>query len=87
MFYWAITLGFYVSVKSASEFIFATEGTWKTAENHGIAVLAFEQEGPLSFLFPWREVDVQTFFRTEHQGILTTLNRAYSLIHIPATVR
>lgn len=87
MFYWAVNLGFYVSVKAFSELIFATDGVWKTAEQHGIAVLDFEQHGPLSFLFPMREVDVQTFFRTGHQGMLTILNRAYSMIHIPVTVR
>ena len=87
MFYWAVNLLFYVGVKSASELIAATDGIWKTAEKHGIAVLWFEHEGPFSFLFPLKEVDVQMFFRTEHQTLLTVLNRAYSLIHIPVTVR
>ncbi|KAJ9143684.1 Glucanase [Pleurostoma richardsiae] len=86
MFYWAVNLLFYVSVKSFSELIFATDGVWKTAENHGIAVLELEHNSPVSFLFPLREVDVQMFFRTGHQDMLTLLNRAYSLIHIPVTV-
>ncbi|KAM5344135.1 hypothetical protein ACJ41O_012672 [Fusarium nematophilum] len=86
MFYWAVNLLFYVSVKAASELIFATDGIWQAAEKHAIAVLDFEQTGPFSFLFPLREVDVQTFFRTDHPGMLTILNRAYSLIHIPVTV-
>lgn len=86
VFYWAINLLLYVSVKSLSELIFATEGVWKAAEGHAITILLIEQEG-LSFLFPVREVDVQTFFRTGHQDMLTVLNRAYSLIHIPVTVR
>ncbi|EOO04069.1 putative integral membrane protein [Phaeoacremonium minimum UCRPA7] len=86
MFYWAVNLLFYVSVKQASELIFATDGVWQTAENHGVAVLALEHESPFSFLFPVREVDVQHFFRNGHQGMLTVLNRAYSLIHIPVTV-
>lgn len=87
MFYWAVNLGFYVGVKNGSELIFATDGVWQTAEKHGIAVLDFEQSGPFSFLFPLREVDVQQFFRLHHQTMLTILNRAYSLIHIPVTVR
>jgi len=86
MLYWAITFAFYVSLKSLSELIFATEGVWKTAEDHGIAVLAFEHQSFFSFLFPLREVDVQLFFRNRHQDMLTLLNRAYSLVHIPATV-
>ncbi|KAF7550250.1 hypothetical protein G7Z17_g5862 [Cylindrodendrum hubeiense] len=86
MFYWVVNLLFYVGIKQISELIFATEGVWKTAEKHGIAVLWFEQDGPFSFLFPLREVDVQMFFRTDHQTMLTILNRAYSMIHIPVTV-
>ena len=87
MFYWAVNLLFYVSVKAASELLFATKGVWQIAENHGIAVLELEHESFFSFLFPLREVDVQLFFRTGHQAMLTVLNRAYSLIHIPVTVR
>lgn len=87
MFYWAVNLLFYVSVKQASELIFATDGVWQTAEDHGIAVLALEHESAVSFLFPVREVDVQHFFRNGHQNMLTVLNRAYSMIHIPVTVR
>lgn len=87
MFYWAVNLLFYVGIKQASELIFATDGVWKTAENHGIAVLWFEHESPFRFFFPLREVDVQMWFRTDHQTMLTILNRAYSLIHIPVTVR
>lgn len=86
MFYWAINLLFYVGVKAASELIFATDGVWKSAENHAIYILEIEQKGPFSWLFPLREVDVQTWFRTLHPHLLTVLNRAYSLIHIPVTV-
>ncbi|EFX05065.1 integral membrane protein [Grosmannia clavigera kw1407] len=86
MFYWAVNLLLYVSIKSGSEYIFATDGVWKTAENHGIAVLDLEQRGIFRFLIPMREIDVQHFFRAGHQGALTVLNRAYSLIHIPVTV-
>lgn len=87
MFYWAINLVFYVSVKALSELIFATEGVWKIAEQHAITVLEIEQKSPFRVFFPLREVDVQMWFRTGHQDILTVLNRAYSLIHIPTTVR
>ncbi|KAH6962551.1 PAP2 superfamily-domain-containing protein [Ilyonectria sp. MPI-CAGE-AT-0026] len=86
MFYWVVNLLFYVGIKQVSELIFATDGVWKTAENHGIAVLWFEHESPFRFFFPLREVDVQMWFRTDHQTLLTILNRAYSLIHIPVTV-
>ncbi|KAH7131688.1 PAP2 superfamily-domain-containing protein [Dactylonectria estremocensis] len=86
MFYWAVNLLAYVGVKSFSELIFATDGVWQTAENHGKAVLWFEHEGPFRFLFPLQEITVQRFFRLGHQTMLTILNRSYSLIHIPVTV-
>lgn len=86
MFYWAVNLLFYVGVKNGSELIFATDGVWQTAEKHGIAVLDLEHKSMFRFLFPLREVDVQQFFRLDHQTMLTILNRAYSLIHIPVTV-
>jgi hypothetical protein len=87
MFYWAVNLLFYVGVKAGSELIFATDGVWQTAQNHGIAVLNLEHNSIFSFLFPVEEISVQSFFREGHQGMLTVLNRAYSLIHIPVTVR
>lgn len=87
MFYWAINLLFYVSIKNASELIFATDSIWQIAQDHGIAVLELEHNSIFSFLFPVKEVDVQMWFRGGHQGMLTVLNRAYSLIHIPVTVR
>ncbi|KAF5012014.1 hypothetical protein FDECE_1909 [Fusarium decemcellulare] len=86
MFYWVVNLLAYVSVKAISGMIFSTDGVWQMAENHGIAILELEHNSPLSFLFPWKEVDVQMFFRNGHQDMLTILNRAYSLIHIPVTV-
>lgn len=86
MFYWAINLVFYVGVKSASELVFATDGVWKSAERHAITILHIEQDGPFRFLFPLREANVQMWFRTLHPELLTILNRAYSLIHIPVTV-
>lgn len=87
MFYWAVNLLFYVGVKAFSELIFATDGVWQTAQNHGIAVLYLEHGSMFSFLFPIEEITVQSFFREGHQTLLTILNRAYSLIHIPVTVR
>lgn len=87
MFYWAVNLLFYVCVKACSELIFATDGVWQTAQKHGIAVLYIEHGSFLRFLFPIEEVTVQSFFREGHQSMLTILNRAYSLIHIPVTVR
>jgi hypothetical protein len=86
MFYWVVNLLAYVSVKGVSALIFSTDGVWNTAQNHGIAILWLEHESPFRFFFPLREVDVQHYLRHEHQGILTVLNRAYSLIHIPVTV-
>lgn len=85
MFYWIITYLFYRMTKVISQKIFSEE-IWQVAEDHGLQVLEFEQYGPLKFLFPWREHDVQMWFMSDHQTALTVLNRAYALIHIPGTV-
>ena len=87
MFYWAFNYSIYVSAKGLGELIFSTDGIWELAEKHGIAVLNFEHESPLSFLFPPREVFVQQFFMNGRQAMLSFLNRNYSWVHIPATIR
>ncbi|CAM1505634.1 Fc.00g112710.m01.CDS01 [Cosmosporella sp. VM-42] len=86
LFYWALNYSFYLSAKATAELIFSTDGMWELAEKHGSSVLYFEHESFFSFLFPLREVGVQQFFMTGHQGMLTFLNRTYSLVHIPATI-
>ena len=85
MFYWIITYLFYRMTKVLSQKIFS-ESIWKVSEDHGLAVLQFEQFSWLSFLFPWKEHEVQQWFMHGHQTALTILNRAYALIHIPGTV-
>lgn len=85
MFYWIITYLFYRMTKILSQKIFS-ESIWKISEDHGLAVLQFEQFSWLSFLFPVKEHDVQQWFMHGHQTALTILNRAYALIHIPGTV-
>ncbi|KAL8873575.1 MAG: hypothetical protein Q9174_000967, partial [Haloplaca sp. 1 TL-2023] len=84
MFYWIITYLFYRMTKIISTKIFS-ESIWDVSESHGLAVLEFEQYGPLSFLFPLTEHAVQHWFMSGHQTALTILNRAYALIHIPGT--
>ncbi|TVY36608.1 hypothetical protein LSUB1_G003721 [Lachnellula subtilissima] len=59
---------------------------WDVAQDHGLAVLEFEQFSWLSFLWPVHERDVQQWFMHGHQTFLTVLNRSYALIHIPGTV-
>lgn len=87
MFYWAFNYSIYVSAKGLGELIFSTDGVWELAEKHGKSVLAFEQESPFSFLFPPREVFVQQWFMNGRQAMLSFLNRNYSWVHIPATIR
>jgi hypothetical protein len=86
MFYWIINYAFYRFTSIASQAIFAKTGIWTVAQAHGISVLQGEESGPLSFLFPIREREVQQWFMHGHQTALTTLNKAYALIHIPGTV-
>ena len=85
MFYWIITYLAYRLTKVLSNLIFS-KAIIDVARSHGLAVLEFEQFSWLSFLFPWKESDVQQWFMAGHQDLLTTLNRAYALIHIPGTV-
>ena len=85
MFYWIITYLFYRMTKVISAAIF-TKKIIDVAQAHGLSVLDFEQFSIFSFLFPWKEVDVQQWFMNGHQDALTFLNRAYALIHIPGTV-
>ena len=86
MFYWIITYLFYRLTKVVSQEIFSKTGIWDVAQDHGLAVLEFEQFGWLSFLFPVTEHEFQQWFMHGHQTALTVLNRAYALIHIPGTV-
>lgn len=69
-----------------SQAIFSKTGIWDIAEDHGLAILEFEQFSWLSFLWPIHERDVQQWFMHGHQTFLTVLNRSYALIHIPGTV-
>jgi len=86
MFYWIITYAFYRCTSLTSQAIFSKTGIWDVAQDHGLAILEFEQESWLSFLWPIRELEVQKWFMNGHQTFLTVLNRSYALIHIPGTV-
>lgn len=86
MFYWIITYGFYRTTSITSQAIFSKSGIWDVAQDHGLAVLDFEQFGWASFLFPLKEKNVQQWFLHNHQTALTFLNRFYALVHIPGTV-
>lgn len=86
MFYWVITYLFYRFTKFGSQAIFSKTGIWDVAQDHGLAILEFEQFSWLSFLWPVRENEVQQWFMHGHQTFLTVLNRSYALIHIPGTV-
>ena len=86
MFYWIITYAFYRCTSLTSQAIFSKTGIWDVAQDHGLAILQFQQESWLNFLWPIREVEVQKWFMAGHQTFLTVLNRSYALIHIPGTV-
>ena len=85
MFYWIITYFFYRMTKVVSQALFSEE-VWDISQEHGLQILEFEQFGFFSFLFPFREHDVQHWFMNGHQTALTFLNRFYALMHIPGTV-
>lgn len=86
MFYWVINYLFYRMTSVASQALLPGKRIWDVAQGHGIAVLETEQHSILRFLLPVHERDVQQWFMHGHQTALTTLNKAYALIHIPGTV-
>lgn len=89
MFYWALNFVVYSFTKSLAEDFYDGKGNGvvELAQSHGISILKFEHDSFAKFLFPLREVDVQGFFLLNgHTSAMTLLNRAYSLVHIPATV-
>lgn len=86
MFYWIITYAFYRCTSVMSQALFSKTGIWDIAQDHGLAILEFEQFSWLSFIWPVHERDVQQWFMHGHQTFLTVLNRSYALIHIPGTV-
>lgn len=86
MFYWIITYGFYRCTKVLSQKVFSNTAIWDVAQEHGLAILEFEEFSWMSFLWPVPEREVQQWFMHGHQTFLTVLNRSYALIHIPGTV-
>lgn len=86
MFYWIITYLFYRMTKVVSQAIFHQDKIWDVAQQNALNILWFENDSPLSWLFPLKEHEVQQWFMHGHQDGLTFLNRAYALIHIPGTV-
>jgi hypothetical protein len=86
MFYWSITFAFHQCTNVLAQVIFSKTGIWDVAQDHGLAVLEFEELSWLSFLWPITELEVQQWFMERHQTFLAFLNRSYALIHIPGTV-
>jgi len=86
MFYWIMTYAFYRCTSILAQAIFGKTAIWDVAQDHGLAILEFEQFSWLSFLWPVKEREVQQWFMHGHQSFLTVLNRSYALIHIPGTV-
>jgi hypothetical protein len=91
IFYWLVTYALYRAAHIASQHYFGKE-IWDQAEANGLRVLEIEQVSWAKFFFPIREIDVQRWFIgypgefPGHSTLLTLLNRAYALIHIPGTV-
>lgn len=89
MFYWALNYAVYSFTKVLAEDFYDGKGNGvvELAQSHGISILDFEHNSWARFFFPLSEVDVQRFFLANgHTTLMTILNRAYSLVHIPGTV-
>jgi len=87
MFYWVLNYTVYSFTKGFAASLYEGKGNGvvELAQSHGINILWLEHDSIARFLFPFREVDVQSFF-LGHTSAMTLLNRAYSLVHIPGTV-
>lgn len=85
MFYWIVTYAIYRLTHVLSQALFSSE-IWDLAQDNAFRVLMLEQYSPVSFLFPLPEIAVQRWFLAGHPHLLTVLNKAYALIHIPGTV-
>lgn len=89
MFYWALNYAVYSVTKILAEDFYDGKGNGivELAQSHGISILKFEHESWARVFFPIPEVDLQRFFLVNgHTSLMTILNRAYSLVHIPGTV-
>jgi hypothetical protein len=85
MFYWIITYFIYRLTHILSQALFSDE-IWDLAQANAFRVLMIEQFSAFSFFFPVQEITVQKWFLSGHPELLTVLNKAYALIHIPGTV-
>ncbi|KIV96603.1 hypothetical protein PV10_00445 [Exophiala mesophila] len=87
MFYWVMNLAFYAATKAVAQVLFSRHDDLRQrAQDHGVAILNFEQHSWMSWFFFIRELDFQAFFLNGHLTAMTFLNRIYSLVHIPGTV-
>jgi hypothetical protein len=96
MFYWIITYFFYRMTAYVSALWYGgSESLWTVAQDHGIALLESEAwflGTTSSGTDRWMEWNVQQWFLVGAEAgdvrgtLLTILNRAYALIHIPGTV-
>ncbi|KAF7518981.1 hypothetical protein G7054_g13252 [Neopestalotiopsis clavispora] len=96
MFYWVITYFFYRMTAKVSAVMYgSTESLWLNAQAHGISLLETEAwilNSKPTDASRWVEWRVQQWFIAGaeigdiRRLLLTILNRAYALIHIPGTV-
>ncbi|KAI0048694.1 hypothetical protein FA95DRAFT_1605065 [Auriscalpium vulgare] len=78
--YWALTYWIYQIARAVSAVLFIDEGTVDTARRHAIQLLEFERTLGIQ-----SENKIQAFVMS-HTWAITSLNRIYSFIHIPATI-
>ncbi|KAI0049880.1 hypothetical protein FA95DRAFT_778687 [Auriscalpium vulgare] len=78
--YWALTYWIYQIARAVSAVLFIDEGTVDTARRHAIQLLEFERNLGIQ-----SETKIQAFVMS-HTWAITSLNRIYSFIHIPATI-
>lgn len=88
MFYWALNYAAYAMTKNVAATVYGRGGKQVTekAQDNGIRILNFEYNTFFNIFFPIPEVQLQRYFITRHQPIMTFFNQIYSLVHIPGTV-
>ena len=80
--YWTVTCGFFKLAASMLQAILYRADVWDIAQDHGLAIMEFEQFSWLSFLWPVTELSLQQWFVLSHQSLLTNLNLLYTLIDV-----
>lgn len=78
--YWGLTYWVYQIARAISAVLFIDDGTVDISRRHAIQLLEFERRIGIQ----WENKVQDTIM--QHEWVMSSLNRIYSFIHIPATI-